>query len=87
LVLLEWAMEQHRAGEHAGALAAYDAYSKQHRQYAPVHGLAADCLIRLGRTREAASRWKESENATEGTLVKLESLVCEIYKDPSSTRP
>jgi hypothetical protein len=83
LVLLEWAMEQHRAGEHAGALAAYDAYSKQHPQFAPVHGLAADCLIRLGRTREAASRWKESENATEGTLVKLESLVCEIYKDPS----
>lgn len=83
LVLMEWAMEQHRAGEYAGALAAYDAYSKQHPQYAPVHGLASDCLIRLGRIPEAAARWQKSEEARSGTLVQLESLVCEIYKDHS----
>src|SRR6516162_8865419 len=60
---LEWAMEQHRAGEYAGALKAYDAFSKAESQFAPAHGLAADCLIRLGRTREAVARWQASENA------------------------
>jgi len=83
LVLLEWAMEQHRAGEYAGALAAYDKYSKAHREFAPAHGLAADCLIRLGRTSEASARWHESEKAKGGSLETFESLVCEIYRDPS----
>jgi hypothetical protein len=83
LVLLEWAMEQHRAGEYAGALEVYNAYSKAHPQFAPVHGLAADCLIRLGRTSEAVARWQESERAHDGSLETLESLVCEVYRDPS----
>jgi tetratricopeptide (TPR) repeat protein len=80
---LEWAMEQHRAGEYAGALKAYDAFSKAESQFAPAHGLAADCLIRLGRTREAVARWQASENASQGTLESLESMVCDVYKDPS----
>jgi hypothetical protein len=82
-VMLEWAMEEHRAGHYAEALAAYDEFSKTNPQFAPVHGLAADCLIRLGKTPEAVARWQESEKAQEGTLEKLESLVCEIYRDPS----
>jgi tetratricopeptide (TPR) repeat protein len=83
LVMLEWAMEQHRAGEYAGALNAYDEYSKAVPEFAPVHGLAADCLIRLGKTREASERWQQSEKATEGSLENLESMVCEVYRDPS----
>jgi tetratricopeptide (TPR) repeat protein len=83
LVLMEWAMEEHRAGHYAGALAAYDECSKANPQYAPFHGLAADCLIRLGKTREAVARWQESEKAQDGTLDTLESLVCDIYRDPT----
>jgi tetratricopeptide (TPR) repeat protein len=82
-VLLEWGMQQHRAGEHAGALAAYDSFSKLSPDYAPVHGLATDCLIRLGKTREAAARWKKSEEAGSGTMENFESLVCAVYQGPS----
>lgn len=82
LAQLEWAMEQHRAGEHAGALAAYEIYSKANPDFAPVHGLAADCLIHLGRTREAVSRWQQSEQARSGSLERLESIVCDVNKDP-----
>ena len=82
LVQLEWAMEQHRAKEYAGALAAYEAYSKTSPDFAPVYGLMADCLIHLGRTRDAVERWQQSERARAGSLERFESLVCEIYKDP-----
>jgi tetratricopeptide (TPR) repeat protein len=82
-VLLEWAMEQHRAGEFEGALAAYDAFSRSSPDYAPVHGLAADCLVRLGRAKDAAERWRLSERARSGSLENFETLVCEIYKDPT----
>ena len=82
-VMLEWAMEQHRAGEYLGALAAYDEYSKAHPQFALFHGLAADCLIRLGKTHEASARWQQSEKAREGSLEALESVVCEVSRDPS----
>jgi hypothetical protein len=83
LALLEWAMEQHRAGEHSGALEAYNEYSKAFPQFAPVHGLAADCLIRLGKVREGSVRWQQSEKAPDGSLETLESMVCEVYRDPT----
>ena len=83
---LEWAMQQHRKGEHAGALAAYDLYSKSNPDFAPAHGLAADCLIQLGKVPEACARWKKSENASSGTIATFESLVCAIYKDTSFHR-
>jgi len=81
--LLEWAMEQHRAGEHKNALETYDKVSQLNPNFAPVYGLAADCLIRLGRIKEACARWQESERARDGSLEKLEEMVCEIYKDAS----
>ncbi|MDB6053444.1 MAG: hypothetical protein JWN25_967 [Verrucomicrobiales bacterium] len=86
LVLMEWAMEQQRAGEYNGALQAYNEYSRTYPEYAPVHGLAADCLIRLGKTKEAVARWKQSENASLGTLVELESLVCAVYFVPGQAQ-
>lgn len=82
-VLLEWAMEQHRAGEMAAALAAYDEYAERDPEFAPAHGLAADCLIRLNRVAEAKARWRRSEDARRGSLETFETLVCEVYKDPS----
>ena len=82
LVQLEWAMEQHRAREYEGAVAAYEVFSKASPDFAPVHGLMADCLIRLGKTREAVVRWQQSERARTGTLERFEHLVCEVYKDP-----
>ncbi|HSI61555.1 MAG TPA: hypothetical protein VLE43_00515 [Candidatus Saccharimonadia bacterium] len=82
-VLLEWGMQQHRAGEHAGALATYDGFSKLAPDFAPVHGLATDCLIRLGKIREASARWKQSEEAGSGSMEKFESLVCAVYQGPS----
>jgi len=82
LVQLEWAMEQHRAAEYAGALAAYEVYSKANPDFAPAHGLMADCLIHLGRPREAVARWQQSERARSGSLERFESLVCAIYKHP-----
>ncbi|MBA3936369.1 MAG: hypothetical protein H0X38_02820 [Planctomycetes bacterium] len=81
LTIMEWALEQHRAGEYAGALASYDHYSMLEPDFAPVHGLAADCLIRLGRTRDAVARWMLSEKARRGTLDDLESLVCAVHGD------
>ncbi len=83
LTTMEWALEQHRAGEYAGALASYDQYSMLDPDFAPVHGLAADCLIRLGRTHDAVARWMLSEKARRGTLDDLESLVCAVHGDPT----
>ena len=80
---LEWALEQHRAGEYAGALRTYDAISKSSPENAPVHGLAAECLIRLSKNRQAAERWLLSEKAKRGSLTDLESLVYAVHGDAS----
>ena len=80
---LEWAMQQHRAGEYAGAAVAYAKYSAAVPDYAPAWGLAADCLIRLGKVREAIAAWESSEKAKDGTLERFESMVCEVYTKDS----
>ncbi len=80
-VQLEWAMEQHRAGQHEGAAAAYAVFLKSYPDHAPAHGLAADCLLRLGRTADALTSWQLSERARTGTIEDFESLVCAVYFD------
>jgi|SRR5579862_290295 len=77
---LEWAMEQHRAGEYAGAAEAYAKYSAAVPENAIAWGLAADCLVRLGRDRDAVKAWKSSEEQ-KGSLEAFESMVCEIHRD------
>lgn len=86
--ILEWAMEQHRAGEYAGAAESYEQYAKANPQYAPVHGLLAECLLRTGKTREAVDAWQRSEEASQGTIEQFESLVCEVngHKFPDRER-
>jgi tetratricopeptide (TPR) repeat protein len=78
---LEWALEQHRAGEYAGAAQAYSKYSSAVPGYAIAWGLAADCLVRLGQDRDAVKAWKSSEDAQKGSLEGFESMVCEIHRE------
>ncbi|HVR86170.1 MAG TPA: hypothetical protein VMU54_17745 [Planctomycetota bacterium] len=78
---LEWALEQHRAGEYAGAVEAYSKYSAAVPEYAIAWGLAADCLVRLGRDRDAVQAWKSAEATQKGSLESFESMVCEIHRE------
>jgi len=78
---LEWALEQHRAGEYAGAAEAYAKYSAAVPEYAIAWGLAADCLVWLGRDRDAVKAWQASEQAKKGSLENFESMVCEIHRE------
>lgn len=82
----EWAMEQHRAGEFTGALESYAAMSKGEPDYAPAYGLAADCLMHLGKIEDAVAMWKKSEAAQGGTLEQFETLVCEVKTRSSPQR-
>lgn len=78
-VQLEWAMEQHRAGEFAGAVESYSKYLKVHPEFALAWGLLAECLLRTGKTAAAVDAWKQSEAAPVGTLVELETFVCQVH--------
>lgn len=75
---LEWALQQHRQKEYAGAVEAYSVVTKAMPDRAVFHGLQAECFIQIGRIEEAVAAWKRSEAAKNGTLVDLESMVCEI---------
>ncbi len=85
-VQYEWAMEQHRAGEYAGAVNSYAIFSKANPQYAPAYGLCADCLLNMGKIKEAVAIWKQSEQAPQGTLEQLELLVCAVNSHVYSDR-
>src|SRR5438874_542410 len=63
LVIWEWGFEQHRAGEYAGALAAYQQFSKSRPRSAVSYALQADCLLHLNRLDEAIDAWRKSEDA------------------------
>ena len=75
---LEWALEQHRAGEFAGAAESYQKFVNAQPKFGPVLGLLADCLIRTGKTREAVDAWVRSEKGN-GSLETLESWVCDVH--------
>jgi len=74
----EWAMQQHRAGEYAGAAASYARYVQLVTDFAPAWGLYAECLIRLGKIQEAVAAWSNAEESRNGTLAMMESMLCEI---------
>jgi hypothetical protein len=79
----EWALEQHRAGEYAGALASYQAFSMSQPGWAPCYALQADCLLRLNRIDGAVDAWHKSETAPDGTLETMEDLVCTVHREPA----
>jgi tetratricopeptide (TPR) repeat protein len=78
-VQLEWAMEQHRAGEYAGAAESYSKYLEAEPEFALGWGLLAECLLQTGETDAAVDAWNKAEAATVGTLVELESFVCQVH--------
>jgi tetratricopeptide (TPR) repeat protein len=76
---LQWGLEQHRAKQYEGALAAYARSTAARPEYAPVFGLAAECLIRAGKVREASEAWRRFERGKEGSIQALEALVCALH--------
>jgi hypothetical protein len=82
-VVWEWALEQHRAGEFAGALASYRTFSKARPRSAASYALQADCLLRLNRVDEAVAAWRQSEDAPDGSIEAMESLVCAVHREPA----
>lgn len=74
----EWALEQHRAKDYAGALKTYEKVIAAQPDFAPPYAMAAECAIRTGNTRRAIELWQGSEKARNGSLEAFESLVCEI---------
>jgi tetratricopeptide (TPR) repeat protein len=81
---LEWAMEQHRAREYAGAAATYRAFLKLEPETAPAWGMLAECLIRTDDVQGALDAWKKSEQAQSGSLEQFETFVCEVNGKPDS---
>ncbi len=84
----EWALEQHRAGEFAGALATYTILADKGWKNAALFGLAAECALRAGDVAGACKWWAKSESAKSGSLEQFESLVCELHdtRNPFSER-
>jgi len=84
----EWALEQHRAGEFAGALATYTTLADKGWKNAALFGLAAECALRTGDVAGACKWWAKSESTKSGSLEQFESLVCELHdtQDPFAER-
>ncbi|MBL9084046.1 MAG: hypothetical protein JNK76_19675 [Planctomycetales bacterium] len=85
-VHLEWGMQQHRAQEYEGAATAYRKFLLSRPDFAPVHGLLAECHLRQGKVDEAVLAWDRSEKAPRGTLEQFESLVCEVNRSSFPAR-
>lgn len=83
---LEWALEQHRAGEYDEARATWDKVCKKAPDQAVYHALRAECLIRTNRAAEAAAAWQASELAKSGKREDFENLLCELKRRKSSDR-
>lgn len=75
---IEWAMEQHRAGEYGAAAESYAGFLSAEPAFGPALGLRAECLIRTGKTAEAVRAWEASEEG-HGSLEQFESWVCELH--------
>jgi tetratricopeptide (TPR) repeat protein len=82
-VFWEWALEQHRAGEYAGALASYQIVSKADPNTAETYALQADCLLRLNRIDDAVAAWRKSEDAPNGSIEAMEDIVCTVHREPA----
>jgi hypothetical protein len=74
-VLLEWALEQHRAGEFDAARMTWEKVCKKAPDQAIYHALRAECLIRTNRIAEAVAAWQASEAAPAGKREEFEGLL------------
>ena len=75
-VALEVAMEQHRQGEYAEAMANYRRFLDAGRgsQYS---ALLADCLVRTGQLKAAVQAWDEANH--DQNHAAIDAAICEIY--------
>ncbi|OAI57848.1 hypothetical protein AYO47_07425 [Planctomyces sp. SCGC AG-212-M04] len=74
-VQLEWALEQHRAGEYDAARITWEKVCKKAPDQAIYHALRAECLIRTHRIVEAVAAWQASEAAPAGKREEFEGLL------------
>ena len=63
--------------EYAAAAETYAKVFKLGVRIAGIYGLQAECLLRTGKTKEAAEAWRLSEKAR-GSLEDLETWVCDV---------
>ncbi|EEF59985.1 hypothetical protein Cflav_PD3044 [Pedosphaera parvula Ellin514] len=81
LTILEWAMEQHRAGKNSDAVQLYRSYLKLEPADEKCNALLADCLVRTGEYREAVKAWQAANHG--GNHVAIDMAIFEIYGDLS----
>jgi hypothetical protein len=83
IVALELAMEQHRRGEYAAAIANYrlPIAAGTGRQFS---ALLADCLIRTGQLKAAVEAWNEADHAKHPT--EIDFAIFSVYGPLSPTR-
>jgi tetratricopeptide (TPR) repeat protein len=82
-VVWEFALEQHRAGQYAGALSSYQIVARADPGSAATYALEADCLLRLNRVNDAIAAWQKSEAAPDGSIETMEDLVCTVHREPA----
>jgi tetratricopeptide (TPR) repeat protein len=79
-IAFEWALEQHRRGRYAEAEALYRRLLDD-PSIGPTLALRADCLLHLGKPKEACDSWQAANVARTHTAV--EQAACWVHGDVS----
>lgn len=79
--ILEWAMEQHRAGECEGALPLYAEYLRLAPAHQEIHALHAECLARTGAYKKAVEAWDKADHRSRHTSIDF--AIFAIFGDTS----
>ena len=77
LARLEWAIEQHRAGQLPGAIRTYEKYLESEPSDEKIYALLADCLIRTNDFRGAVNAWQKARH--DRHHIAIESAIHWIY--------
>lgn len=81
---LEYAMDLHRAGKATEAIPHYEKYIAAEPRHYLAHALLADCLIRVGRYKDAVDHWKQAHHSQNHTGIDF--AIHSIYGAPSPHR-
>ena len=81
-VNLEWAKEQHRAGEFAGALESYERYSRGLPRWDLAFVLQTDCLLHLHRYNDAVAVWPLAILADRRIFPMVEEMISTVKHQP-----
>lgn len=82
-VNLEWAMERHRRGEYAEAIALYEKFLAG-AGGSDYNALLAECLLRQGKLKEAVAAWEAAGHPRQHTAIDF--AICEIHGEISPLR-